>query len=252
MPLDYPHLIAIALVLMAGSFIQGAVGFAFGLFAIPALALVGVPLQHAIPVVAGATLVQTSWACRHLREHIQWGQTARVALVRAIFTGIGVWLLAHQLAPNPTLAKQLLGIVLVTIVVVLWTLRIKPRERLHPIWGAIAFPTSGLLGGTFGMGGPPLVLWATAHQWTTHRTRAFLLSNFFAITPIQLAFLLLAFGRPAGQLMLLGLACGPAVLLGSQLGLTAGHRLSPTRLRTVAFILLLIIAINAILAPWLA
>lgn len=252
MPITLTQLIIILPLVSAAAFIQGMVGFAFGIFAVPALTLAGMPLQHAVAVSVGATLMQTAWASWKLRDDIPWREATVATTARSLFLILGVWLLAHHLAPRPTLAKQVLGGALLTIVGVLWIMRVRPREHLHPLWAVLAFPLSGIMAGLFGMGGPPMILWATAHHWDTRRTRAFLLTTFFAACPIQIATLCFMFGLPVAYLIAIGAAMLPGIALGTHFGIQLGHRLSPARLRTVAFTILSVMALNAIIVPLLS
>ena len=95
------------------------------------------------------------------------------------------------------------------------------------------------------MGGPPLVLWVMAHDWTTEKTRGFLFASFMCLVPVQLALLYLSFGQDSLRGALMGLALSPAVLAGSLAGLRVGGRFSKLLLRRLAFALLMAIALNA-------
>lgn len=251
MSLSPIQLAGIVPIMAASAFLQGTIGFAFGLFCVPAMMMLGLKLHEAIAISAAGTLVQSAWATFHLREHIAWRTIAPSIIVRGVFMLAGIGILAHGLAPRPILAKQLLGIVLLTFVAILWLFRVQPRDRLHLAWSAVAFPSSGLMGGLFGMGGPPLVLWAMAHRWPNQRTRGFLIVNFFAAAPIQMLVMWLTFRGDIAWLMLIGLAFGPVVILGTHAGLWAGHKLSERRLRMCAFGVLVIMAISAIAGPYL-
>ena len=101
--------------------------------------------------------------------------------------------------------------------------------------------------GTCGMGGPPLVLWSMSHNWSNQRTRAFLYSVFGPTIPLQLALLYVIFGSDVGLGLLVGAMLLPAVFLGAFIGLHIGNRLSKPLLKTVAYIMLIAIALNSIL-----
>ena len=99
------------------------------------------------------------------------------------------------------------------------------------------------------MGGPPLVLWVTAHDWTSKRMRGTLFTLFFLTTPAQLYFFAHRFGHELWQTAGLGLGLFPVVLLGTLPGLWIGSRFSSEVLRKLAFGLLAVIAIYAIVQP---
>ena len=112
------------------------------------------------------------------------------------------------------------------------------------------FLASGFTGGLCSMDGPLLVLWVMAHNWTVERTRAFLFASFAGLVPFQLAMLYLAFGNEVLRGIAWGAAFAPVVLLGSLIGLRVGARFSKPLLCRLAYLLLTVIALNA-MAPHL-
>lgn len=54
--------------------------------------------------------------------------------------------------------KMVIGVILSLVVTIQLFWRPVPVKKMHYGWGLLAFITSGLIGGTCGMGGPPLVL----------------------------------------------------------------------------------------------
>lgn len=95
------------------------------------------------------------------------------------------------------------------------------------------------------MGGPPLVLWVMAHDWTAERTRAFLFASFMSLVPVQLALLYWTFGKDVVYGIAVGAALSPVVFLGSLFGLRVGALIPKPLLRRLAFFLLVAIALNA-------
>jgi uncharacterized protein len=118
-------------------------------------------------------------------------------------------------------------------------------------WELAAFSLSGFLLGFSGMGGPPMVLWVLAHDWPMNRARGFLF--FLAATSVvpQGVFLWLRFGSTALDAMLLGAAATPAVLVGLWCGLFLGRLVPDRALRRISVALLVLIALSAILNPYL-
>jgi uncharacterized membrane protein YfcA len=100
------------------------------------------------------------------------------------------------------------------------------------------------------MGGPPLVLWVTAHNWTADQMRAFLFACFMSIAPFQMVAYYWNFGNQIIYGVLLAIIFLPIVLLGSSLGLQIGTHFSKGVLKNLAFSLLIIISISVML-PYL-
>src|SRR5690606_26666439 len=97
-----------------------------------------------------------------------------------------------------------------------------PRPQVPGRWGALAGVTSGILGGGVGMGGPPLVLFALAHDWPPDRFRVFLWSQFLLATPAVVTLFVWRYGASVLVAWALGIALAPAVWLGG----AAGRRLA--------------------------
>jgi uncharacterized protein len=241
---------AVSLILFAGSIVQGAVGFAAGLFGIPLLVIAGISFPDAVAISLAASAPQNVIPAWLLRREIDFRAALRPALLRIALLPLGVLALDLVSRHGESLASQLVGAVVLTIVAVQRGFSAKPRERLHPVWEWTAFSLSGLLLGFCGMGGPPMVLWVLAHDWPMNRARAFLF--FLAAMSVipQALFLWLRFGNTAVDAMLMGAAATPAVLVGLWCGLYLGRLVPDRALRRLSIAMLVLIAASAILNPY--
>jgi uncharacterized protein len=201
----------------------------------------------ALALAAVCTVAQAGSAAHHLREHVPWRTVGVSAAVRVVTLLCGLWALRWLTTIPPDGIRFWVGLVMLAFVVLQWAWQPAPRPRLHPGWGGLAFAASGFTAGLCGMGGPPLVLWVMAHNWSAESTRAFLFASFALLVPVQLTVLYLTFGRDALTGAGFGLALMPVALLGSWLGLRVGARFSKPVLRRVAFALLLVTALQSML-----
>ena len=154
----------IGLVVMCGAMIQGAIGFAFGIFSIPLLVFIGVPLEQAITLVLGLVVVQTLSSFWQNRSPVPWRDVVAISIPRFVTVVLGVYLL-HEVKENwsPGAIKQMIGVcLLVTVFLQLW-IRPVPRPRLGVGWTLLAGTISGVLAGLIGMGGSPVVLLSLIH-----------------------------------------------------------------------------------------
>ncbi len=240
------HIILCALAVMfAGGFLQGAVGFGLGLFSVPLLLTVGFPIPIVLAMVAIGTVVQAASGVHRLRHSVPWRTVWFALAVRACSMAAGIWVV-RVLTDYPVESlKFWIGAVMAALVALQAWWQPLPRPRLHAGWNLTAFLASGFTGGLCSMGGPPLVLWVMAHDWSTERTRGFLFASFMCLVPVQLTLLYLTFGQDTLRGALMGLALSPAVLAGSLVGLRVGGRFSKSLLRKLAFALLMAIALNA-------
>lgn len=217
------------------------------MLAIPILLWVGMPLHQAVVIVTVCSCVQATSGAVHLRDHVPWRFTFWAVGLRMIAVVAGIALLRKLVGMRVADVRFIVGCVLCVVVVLQMVLRPKPAERLHPVWAALAFPASGLLAGSVGMGGPPLAVWAVAHDWPPAKIRGFMFSTFALGIPPQLVLLGFVFGSVAWWSCLVGLLLSPLSILGSLIGLRIGHRLSQRVLRAVVFVMLLLIGLNAMI-----
>lgn len=247
----------IAVLLLAGVTVflavvlQSAVGFGMALFAIPVLLWLGADLPTAVAMLVVSTAAQSFYGVAVYRQHIPWRAVWAVTPWRFAFMIAGVWLLWYLDALPRDTIKQIVGLTMLAILLVQVALRIKPRARLHGGWTVLAGTLSGLMAGALGMGGPPIVLWAMAHDWPSRVTRSFFWAVFALLAPLQIAVMTIRFGYGIWAGLILGLALAPGTILAARLGVKLGERMNRQRLRQVALGILALIAAAAIAEPWL-
>ena len=235
---DPLHIAAIATILFLGGILQSAVGFAYALF---------VPLYKTIAIVATCSFIQAALGVRQLHAAVPWRPAIGAIVLRVMTTVIGVLILLSISTLNVGEIKFIVGCIVSGLVGLQIVWRVQPSDTVHPMWGVLAFSTSGLLSGISGMGGPPIILWLMAHKWSSEKTRAFLFAVFVAVIPIQILLLGLAFGHGVITGVLAGVVLSPGVFLGAFIGLPLGNRIPKPVFRKVAFAVLLIIGLNSII-----
>lgn len=250
--MEIQFIIEVATILILGSALQSAVGFGFGLFAIPLLIILGSRSYEAIAVVSICSAVQNLIGAYWLRRHIQWRQLIPLMVLAATTVPLGAWLL-HRIHDTfaVTAIRQLFGVIVLMGLLAQWAWQVRPRDRLHVSWGAAAAALCGLLAGLSGMGGPPLVMWVMAHRWSNQRSRATLWTLFVSLTPFQVLFISHEFGKEALFAFGHGLLFSPITLLGILPGLWLGQRFSRPFLRKISYFILLLISLYAIFQPLL-
>jgi uncharacterized protein len=169
-------------VLFLATFIRSTFGFGEALVAVPLLALV-MPVEAAAPVavlvsitVAGVVVVQD-------REHVRFRSAAWLVLATLFGTPLGLLLLT-------AVAEPVVKAVLAVIIIAFSTyslVRRRPVElrddRLAWLFGFAA----GVLGGAYGMNGPPLVIYGTLRGWTPQTFRATLQGYFLPASIVGMA-----------------------------------------------------------------
>ncbi|MFP5226545.1 MAG: sulfite exporter TauE/SafE family protein [Acidobacteriota bacterium] len=176
-------------IVFLATLIRSAFGFGEALIAVPLLALF-LPLQVAAPLavllsitIAGVVVVQ-DWREIHFRS-AGW-------LLLATLPGLpcGLLLLTGH---HQSIVKAALGVILLAFAAFSLFGRTSIQlDRDRPAWLAACGFSAGVLGGAYGMNGPPLVIYGTLRRWSARHFRAtlqayFLPASLLAMTGYWLA-----------------------------------------------------------------
>ena len=161
-------------VLCLATVVRSALGFGEAAVAVPLLALVisvevASPLAVLVSVTVAGVILLQDW------RHVHFGGTWRLVLSSLVGIPFGLYLLTHVAEP---LTKGLLGAVIIAFSVYRLTKHehmVLHDDRFAWIFGFGA----GVLGGAYGMNGPPLALYGSLRRWTQERFRATLQGYFF-------------------------------------------------------------------------
>ena len=245
-------LLAAALILFVSSTLQSIIGFAFNLLAVPLLLWNDFSLAQAVALTSIPILVQVSVATWKLRSDVPWREVFPAATIRYLSLPVGVSLLYWVNSFEPTRVKQIVGLLLLIILGMQSFAKIRPRERLAWGWDLLAFGLSGVMLGMIAMGGPPVVLWLMAHDWSAVKTRAFMAALFLLAAPVQVGLLWWKLGEEVAPAFAWGLGMIPLVVAGSLLGIRLGNRLDRIRLRRAIMVFLFLTALVSLLSPYLS
>lgn len=149
----YPLLILIS---FSGSFLQRVTGFGYGIFMMIFLpALMGSSVEAA--ALAGLISCCTcTYNATRMRANVRWKLAVPTVAASLITIPIAVrWVAAVPEA----LVRSLLGVVLILLSIYFLFFAGKIRVRPSIPGGLAAGAVSGILGGMFSMGGPPIVLY---------------------------------------------------------------------------------------------
>jgi uncharacterized membrane protein YfcA len=240
----------IGLILFFCSTIQGAVGFAFNIFAIPLLIWSGLSLPQAITVTSIPIFMQSLTSTYKLRTYVKWKEVAIGTLFRYIGLPLGIYLLTLINSFDKNDIKQVVGVVILLIVALQSLFKVEPKEKVGWFWTVVSFLSSGLFLGMISMGGPPVILWVMAHRWSALEIRAFLSALFFIASPFLLGLLYYNFGKELLDYFITGLSFTPVVVLGTLLGVKLGNRLNHKKLKKIVMGLLVLTSVVSIISPY--
>jgi uncharacterized membrane protein YfcA len=243
------ELAVIAGVMTLGSVMQGALGFASGLLGVPLLVLCNFSLLDATIINFVSTLVQNVAGAVQLRRTLERRDWFAPIMWRFAGLPLGIQTLDRMQSVEPAHVKQVIGAVLLSAVVTLMGLRVKPRDHLHWSWTALAFLTSGFLMGLAAIGGAPMVLYVNSLTWPADKSRGFLFFCSAALTPAMAVLLAWKFGAEAKDPLIAAIVILPLTLCGLWAGLRAGERLDKRLFRRLTYGLLLVFAVGALASP---
>ena len=169
----------VLIVIFLATLIRSAFGFGEALIAVPLLALlipveVAAPLAVLISITVAAVIVLQDWHKVHLSS--AW----RLILSTLFGIPLGLLLLINVSEP---VVKAILAIVIMMFSAYCLMRRtplLLPDDRLAWLFGFGA----GVLGGAYGMNGPPLVVYGTLRRWSAEQFRATLQGYFLAASVV--------------------------------------------------------------------
>jgi uncharacterized membrane protein YfcA len=165
--------ILVPAVLFLASLVRSSFGFGEALVAVPLLALL-IPVKTAAPVAVLASItvalivVVQDWHKIHARSAVR--------LVLPTLAGVPLGLVVVKLGAEPVVKGMLAAVI---ILFSAYTLFAGARRELSDDRFAWLFGfAAGVLGGAYGMNGPPLVIYGSLRRWSPQHFRATLQGYF--------------------------------------------------------------------------
>ena len=165
----------VLLVILIATFIRSAFGFGEALVAVPLLAIrisvsTAAPLAVLISITVAAIILLQDWRSVHVRS-------AGWLVVSTLFgIPLGLLLLTEG---NQRLVKGALALIIVAFSA--YGLIGRRPPELHSdnqVWLMISGFFAGVMGGAYGMNGPPLAIYGAMRRWTAQHFRATLQGYF--------------------------------------------------------------------------
>jgi uncharacterized protein len=174
----------VLMIVFVATLIRSTLGFGEGLVAVPLLALfipitVATPLVALLSITVGGIVVLQDWRKIHLQS-ASW-------LIGATVFGIPIGLLLltsrHPKSIKIVLALTIIGFSLYSLI---GLRRMLLQQDSTPLLLLCGF-AAGILGGAYGMNGPPLAIYGGLRRWTAQHFRATLQAYFLPASLIGLA-----------------------------------------------------------------
>lgn len=167
-------IVQVMIILFFATLVRSAFGFGEAMIAVPLLALfisveVAAPVAALVSITVAGIIVLQDWHEIHFRS-AGW-------LIFSTLFGIPFGLLLLTKLPEPVV-KTVLAIVIISFSVFSLTYK-QHRELKDERWTWLFGFSAGVLGGAYGMNGPPLVLYGSLRKWSPGHFRATLQGYFF-------------------------------------------------------------------------
>jgi len=212
-------LVQVLAILFAATFIRSAFGFGEALVAVPLLALL-IPVEVAAPVAVLVSITVAAVAVFQDWRHVHLRSAGSLFVSTLVGIPIGLWLLSA--VPAGVVKTLLAGIIIAFSAFFL--VRRSPgalkTDKLAPLFGFVA----GILGGAYGMNGPPLVAYGTFRRWSPRHFRATLQGYFLPASIVVMAGYAMT-GLWTGEVTRYYLLSLPVVVAAIFIGRMANRRL---------------------------
>lgn len=240
-----PDFLLLGLIVFAGIFVMTTAGFGSALVIMPLLTLTA-PFDHARALMALVMLVTSPMLIWTYRHAIQLREITPVIIGAAPATLVGVFL-PNFVGRQPVLITA--GIVIIAYAAYAVYALTAPRvpKISSRNWGYGFGLASGLLYGSFNIGGPPVVVFATGRRWSPNTLRANV-----QIQSILITFVLLAghaFNGNITQDVGIDLAVAvPFLIAAILIGVRLNRYINPTVFRRIVLALLIVLGLQLIVS----
>ncbi|MEJ2110676.1 MAG: sulfite exporter TauE/SafE family protein [Acidobacteriota bacterium] len=236
---SWPEWTAVCLVLVAAEIIYVSFGFGAGLIAVGLSAAIHPEIKDIAVILLLINLpIEICVVCRSWFS-IQWRKVLMISLGVLLGVPLGTWILTIG---NPTIVLTTLGAVLILAGLLFLSLPRHTKVR-WPHWSAP--PTglaSGLLGGLFGVGGPPVIVYYQLSGVDKAVFRGSLMAIFLLIALVRIPSYAIG-GLITVPRLWSTIAVIPAVAAGAYIGSRIHIRLSEAKFRRIVSLVLILIGL---------
>lgn len=233
---------AAAGILIAAYFLRGITGFGSGLISVPLLALF-LPLTFVVPMVLLLDFTASLVMGGVNRQHVRW----RELLILLVPSVVGVGLGTHLLVSLPQ-TPMLVGLaIFVLLFAIKSLLNIHGDKPISQAWAMPAALAGGTVGGLFGTGGPPYVVYLSHRIRDKSVLRATLSILFFVEGLARIITFIVAGLLMSREIWIAYFAGLPIVLGALYAGGRVHHGMSAARMERLIGALLLISSISLLI-----
>ncbi len=235
--------VALLLGSMGAAFVQRVSGFGFGIFIMTVLPYLMPSYGEATTLSGLMALVTSAIIVFKMYGFLNWKKLLPILLTFLVVSYFSVWFVASA---SDGLLKKILGIILILASIYFFYFSDKVKLRPTLIVQVSMGVLSGMMGGLFGMQGPPAVLYFIA---CTERKEEYmaLAQTYFLVGNTMMTLYRAQNGFLTGEVVVAWCYGIPAVLLGTWLGTLVFRRISVQLLRKIIYAYMAVSGIVAML-----
>lgn len=228
---------------LGAAFVQRVSGFGFGIFIMTLLPYLLPSYGEATTLSGLLALVTSAIIVYKIHRFIQWKKLLPILITFLIVSYFSVWFVA---AASEGFLKKILGGILILVSIYFFffsdKLKLKPTMLVQVSMGVI----SGIMGGLFGMQGPPAVLYFIACTDKKNDYMA-LAQTYFLVGNVMMSFYRAQNGFLTIEVAQAWCYGVPAVLLGTWIGSLVFSRISIRLLRQIIYAYMAVSGVVAML-----
>jgi uncharacterized membrane protein YfcA len=237
-------MVHVVLVLFVATLIRSALGFGEALIAVPLLAFV-MPIEVAAPtavlvsITIALIVVIQDWRHVHVKS-AGW-------LILSTLVGIPLGLLMLKTLPE-AVVEGILGVIVAAFSVRSLTSG-RNQELKDDRWAGLFGFAAGVLGGAYGMNGPPLAMYGSLRRWSPEHFRATLQAYFLPASLVGMGgyWLTGLWTPPVNRYYLISL---PGVLVATFAGRAMNRRIGGSRFVLCIHAGLIVIGALLLIKAW--
>lgn len=224
--------------ILLASFIQGVTGFGFALIAVPLLSFFIPELRNITPIIVICSLITNIIIVYKSRSHIDFKRIMYLVIFAIIATPIGTYML---ICVNVKILKLIIGIVsVITAFFMIKDFKIKIKnERIS--YGVVGV-LSGILNGSAGLSGPPIVLFLTNQNTEKDVFRANL-TFFGLITNVFAVILFCSEGIINVSVLHFTIVYLLALVIGALVGIVVSAKINEHIFRNITILLIALLGV---------
>lgn len=165
----------ILLIIFVATLVRSTFGFGESLIAVPLL-LFFIPIEVTVPLSVLISIIVAAVVVVQDKKEVHFYSAKWLIIYAVLGIPIGLFLLIHG---NENLIKSILGVII--ILYSSYSLFSKRNFKLqgdNKVWLFVCGFFSGVLGGAYGINGPPLIIYGNLRNWTARHFRATLQAYF--------------------------------------------------------------------------